>query len=188
MIRRFALLSLMLHASLAVLLIDRADSRRLFPAPELTVALSHTAERSTVQSADTIVHPATARTSEQGFSTAMDVGPTEKAQDDNTADTGNGQRRNHLQAQLRAAFEAQFVYPPLARRHGWQGRVRIALRIEPNGRFSELRVLRSSGYAVLDQNALQTLEHINRIDSARPWLDGRPVQLELPIVYRLTKI
>ena len=189
MIRRFALLSVALHAALAVLLFERADPTRLFPAPALTVALSHLAGRGAPPpapaQADTIAQPVPAQAPERGLSTATDAGQTAKARDNNTADAGDRQRRNHLQTMLRAAFEAQFVYPPLARRHGWQGRVRVALRIDADGRFSELRVLRSSGYAVLDRDAVQTLERIGLLSQAHPWMEGRPVHVELPVVYRL---
>lgn len=48
-------------------------------------------------------------------------------------------------------------YPIRARRNGWEGRVDCLLVVEPDGRISEVRVLRSSGYPVLDEAARDTI-------------------------------
>lgn len=157
------------------------------PTPELAVALSEMAvppltAPARAQSSFPLVDSPSARENE--LQSATQDTPTNPLQN-NIAELGEQQRRNHLQSLLLAAFETQFVYPALARRQGWQGRVRVALRVEADGRFSQLRVLRSSGYASLDRDALETLERIGQLAQARLWLDGRAMQVELPVVYRL---
>jgi len=102
-----------------------------------------------------------------------------------TAPAGDAERLNHLQTLLRGALDRHFVYPPLARRHGWQGHVELAVELSAEGRVQQLRVLRSSGYTLLDDDALATLTRIATLPEARVWLAGRGHRLQLPIIYRL---
>ena len=83
------------------------------------------------------------------------------------------------------AIAAHFTYPAIARRHHWQGKVRIALRIEADGRVSHIDLVNSSGHAVLDQAALNTLAKIARIPNATAWLRGHDFDMVIPIEYRL---
>lgn len=184
---RFAWLSVAAHALLATLWFDRTAPVRLLPAPELAVTLSEMGVHAVTAPtrAQASVPLVSAPGEESELNAATEDRPDARAQNNNLAELGEEQRRNHLQSLLHAAFERQFVYPALARRHGWQGRVQVALRVEADGRFSQLRVLRSSGYASLDRDALQTLERIGQLAQARLWLDGRAMQVELPVVYRL---
>ena len=101
-------------------------------------------------------------------------------------DAGPAERANHLMSHLRGALDRHFVYPPLARRHGWEGTVQVGLRMDTHGQLGALRVLRSSGYAVLDDDALQTFRRIAALPDARGWLDGRVFETVLPVIYRLT--
>ena len=51
-------------------------------------------------------------------------------------------------------------YPPLARRRGWQGTVKLKVRVLDNGKPEEIRVQTGSGFASLDEAA---------IDAVRRW-------------------
>ena len=90
-----------------------------------------------------------------------------------------------LEAALRLRLAEHFRYPPLARRRGWEGTVRLGLRIEPDGRLTRVRVLAGSGYAVLDRAAARALERVGRVPEAAGWLEGRPFDMVLPVEYRL---
>lgn len=183
---RFALSSLLVHALFGLLWLDHAPTDVRVPAPELAVALSEIAVKPGTKAKTSASVPLAAKPIPASeFNSISSDASGSPAQDHNVAEQGDQQRRNHLQSLLHAAFEAQFVYPALARRQGWQGRVQIALRVEADGRFSELRVLRSSGHASLDHDALQTLQRIGQLAQARLWLEGRPMRMELPVVYRL---
>ena len=48
-------------------------------------------------------------------------------------------------------------YPEASRRRGEQGVVRVELRVDPNGRVVDVRVLESSGFSALDAEAIQTV-------------------------------
>ena len=90
-----------------------------------------------------------------------------------------------IEAALRLRLAEHFRYPPLARRRGWEGTVRLGLRIEPDGRLTRVRVLAGSGYAVLDRAAARALERVGRVPEAAGWLGGRPFDMVLPVEYRL---
>ena len=184
---RFAGLSIAVHALFAIAWLDRISPARLLPAPELAVTLSEMTGRAVTVPIrmPPYVPVVSAPALENAIKMVAQDAPLPESQSSDVAERGEQQRRNHLQSLLHAAFEAHFIYPPLARRQGWQGRVQVGLRVEADGHFSQLRVLRSSGYASLDRDALQTLERIGQLAQARLWLDGRAMQVELPVVYRL---
>jgi len=78
------------------------------------------------------------------------------------------------------------AYPEVARLRGYEGIVLIAAEILPNGRVGETKIKKSSGYAVLDQSAL---------DAVKPWRfepakkAGQPFTMwvEVPIKFVLQK-
>lgn len=182
---RFLLLSMLVHALLGTLWLSPDTISLRLAAPELAVALSEIAVRPGTQAKPSPSVPRATQSLSENRSENVRAVSNSRAQDDGIEERGEHLRRNHLQSLLRAAFEAEFVYPSLARRQGWQGRVQIGLRVEPDGRFSELQVLRSSGYASLDHDALQTLQRIGQLAQARSFLDGRAMRVELPVIYRL---
>lgn len=92
---------------------------------------------------------------------------------------------DRLQARLQNSLRAYFDYPRIARHRGWEGRVEVGLRVEANGRLSDIRILRTSGYAVLDRAALASVGRIHRLRDAAEWLGGRPMDMVLPVQYRL---
>ena len=49
-------------------------------------------------------------------------------------------------------------YPRVARQHGWEGIVRLEVFVGKNGIPEDVAVQESSGYDVLDQSALETIE------------------------------
>jgi periplasmic protein TonB len=58
---------------------------------------------------------------------------------------------------IRDSILANLQYPMLARRKGWSGKVEVAFLIKPDGSISELRIQTSSGYSVLDEQALDAI-------------------------------
>lgn len=93
--------------------------------------------------------------------------------------------RAHIQARLMQALRANFSYPLLARRNGWQGLVKIQLRIEPDGHLSHIELIRSSGFAVLDQAAIDSTSRIQPVSEAAAWLHNTSLDVLLPVEYRL---
>ncbi|MBK7845187.1 MAG: energy transducer TonB [Bdellovibrionales bacterium] len=51
----------------------------------------------------------------------------------------------------------QPVYPQIARQKGWEGTVGLTYNISPEGSVSDIEITRSSGYEVLDQEAVHAV-------------------------------
>jgi protein TonB len=89
--------------------------------------------------------------------------------------------QQRLTIAIQQALAKHFRYPLMARRHGWQGEVLLAFRIEADGRILDARIAHSSGYALLDDAALNALGKVHRLehDTAQSYT------LQLPVIYRL---
>jgi protein TonB len=93
--------------------------------------------------------------------------------------------RARIEAQLFTDLQRHFEYPALARRQGWQGTVQLSFVVEPNGALERIRVARSSGHEVLDRSAVSALRRVEPLPQARHWLDGRALEMNIPVIYRL---
>jgi protein TonB len=91
-----------------------------------------------------------------------------------------------LQGQLRRALLPYFHYPLLARRRGWEGIVRVGVRIEANGALTGLHLVESCPHTVLNRAAVDSLKRVARLPTAGTWLGGGHFDMILPIEYRLT--
>jgi protein TonB len=94
------------------------------------------------------------------------------------------QQEQHLRASVMDFITQRLSYPAIARRKGWQGVVKLELHIEPDGLISDLHIDETSGYAVLDEAALQSLQLAN-IPNAAQWLHGETANIIIPVEYRL---
>lgn len=92
---------------------------------------------------------------------------------------------NNLLSLVYAALAHHFVYPPLARKLGWQGEVYVDVCLEPDGRLHAVRIVRSSGHRLLDRDAFDTLSRIGVIPQARTHLHGHSYAFTLPVTYKL---
>jgi protein TonB len=75
-------------------------------------------------------------------------------------------------------------YPAIARQNGWQGKTILRVEIRTDGRVGAVEVLRSSGYAVLDDAAVEAVR-AGEFMPAR--VAGKPVSasVEVPIRFQL---
>jgi protein TonB len=87
--------------------------------------------------------------------------------------------------QLSALFAQQRSYPRLAAMRGWEGEVRLRLRVARRGNLVAVDVERSSGFDVLDQHARALLASIG--DLPPPPGDGGEIQVVVPINYKLDR-
>ena len=86
---------------------------------------------------------------------------------------------------VRRKFEQQKYYPALARRRGWEGDVLLNFRIENDGRIVSVRINRSSGHALLDASAAESLRNISMRDEVQALSMPISLELQIPITYRL---
>jgi protein TonB len=92
---------------------------------------------------------------------------------------------NRVKAYLYTDLARHFDYPEMARRHGWEGRVMVAVNVASDGQLQQIRVARSSGFAILDDSALHSLRQVERIVEAVALLNGRQLAMQIPVIYRL---
>lgn len=85
----------------------------------------------------------------------------------------------------------QFNYPGQAIRRDWQGTVLLQFNIQYQAGISNVKVLKSSGFSLLDNNAKDTLVSIaselrySKMDEHLIPFTNRSMELTLPITYRL---
>lgn len=112
------------------------------------------------------------------------------ATDDPHTQPADVQHTNSAPVQLQALLTARlahfFEYPRLARQRGWQGQVVLRVHITGDGRLQDIRVGATSGFAVLDRSATQSLARIGDIQDATTDLPASGIDIELPVIYRLT--
>lgn len=72
-------------------------------------------------------------------------------------------------------------YPYLARKMGWEGKVIVSFVLTKEGKVREVKVEKSSGYQVLDENTVATLYGCAKYFPVPP-VD---VKVKLPVVYKL---
>lgn len=76
-------------------------------------------------------------------------------------------------------------YPAEAKRLGLQGDVLLQVTVSPEGRPTDVAVLESSGWALLDDAAIETVRRW-RFDPARaPTGPARSAKVEVPLTFRL---
>ena len=95
------------------------------------------------------------------------------------------QVRTRLTADLQKFFDH---YPAIAQTHGWQGQVVLAVTVETDGRLTGIHILRSSGNAVLDRHALESLEKVQKLQITSGWKLPASLPLELPVTYVLANL
>ena len=81
---------------------------------------------------------------------------------------------------IKKAIEKEIVYPRVARKRGLEGKCVVAFVICKDGNVADVRIVESSGHAILDNSAVATVKR------AAPF-PTPPVtaELVLPITYRL---
>lgn len=92
-----------------------------------------------------------------------------------------------VRATLSRDISRHFKYPRMAQLRSWEGTVLLDLQIETDGRISRITLAQSSGYALLDNNAIATLNRIGSISGTQQWQEGGNIELQkFPIIYRLS--
>lgn len=92
----------------------------------------------------------------------------------------------HVISVIYKELNQYFVYPKLARKHNWQGKVLLSLRVNTNGEINNVHIYTSSGYSILDQAAINALMKVKHLPKLSSWLPG-DVNLKLPVIYKLTE-
>lgn len=100
-----------------------------------------------------------------------------------TIDSTERARQRYLKEHftyIRDIITRNISYPFMARKMGWSGKVTVSFVITEDGSVRDVKIIESSGFDVLDRNALDTVRKVSPFP--RP-----PVKAEVivPVVYRL---
>jgi periplasmic protein TonB len=83
-------------------------------------------------------------------------------------------------AYIRDKILRNVSYPPVALRMGWQGKTAVSFIICSDGSVKRVEISKSSGFKVLDENAVDTVQ--NSAPFPRPPIEA---QITVPITYRM---
>lgn len=84
-------------------------------------------------------------------------------------------------------FARQQEYPRIAAMRGWEGEVRLRLKVARKGQLLSIHLDRTSGYPVLDEHALAMLETLASLPPLPEALEANEIQVVVPINYKLKK-
>ncbi len=82
---------------------------------------------------------------------------------------------------ISSIVQRNISYPPLARKMGWEGKVVIYIHLRSDGTLEDVKIEKSSGYELLDRNALETVKRVAHL-FPKPPVD---VVIRLPVSYKL---
>ena len=83
-------------------------------------------------------------------------------------------------AYIKKIIEENLSYPRRAQRMGWSGRVVVSFDVAKNGHVRDIRIVKSSGFELLDSNLVETIRKVEPFP--RPPIS---VTLKMPITYEL---
>jgi protein TonB len=83
-------------------------------------------------------------------------------------------------AYIRDLILENLEYPPMARNLGWHGALAVFFVVQKTGQAERIRILRSTGYEILDRNVVETIREVQPFPKP-------PVKVEIviPVVYSL---
>ncbi|NJD57501.1 MAG: energy transducer TonB [Nitrospirae bacterium] len=83
-----------------------------------------------------------------------------------------------LRQRIRAALQANLVYPYIAKKKQMEGSVMVSFRINQTGNPESIRILKGSGYSILDSAARETVVKASPFPAANNFI-------EVPITFTL---
>lgn len=91
-----------------------------------------------------------------------------------------------VKSDLIKKLDTNFIYPKLAKRKNWQGKVVLSLHISASGKIKNIHLTTSSGYNVLDNAAMTSLREVGQLHNISLWFNNG-INLHLPVIYKLTE-
>ena len=88
---------------------------------------------------------------------------------------------------LSSLLARQQNYPRIAALRGWEGEVQLRVTIARKGNIVATQIVRSSGFEVLDQNAVQLVTSAGPLPRPPEHLQNREIQVIVPVHYKLEK-
>ena len=122
------------------------------------------------------------------FLSAMRAG-TAGSRTDSSPGPASAARKHNVSeeylALIRTLLEEYKEYPLWARRNNREGTVDLHFVICRDGKVEDLRVVKSSGFSILDKAAERTVRRISRFPSIPKELARNRLPLDVPLVFKL---
>lgn len=93
--------------------------------------------------------------------------------------------RNGYSSLLAREFSKYRQYPRIAQMRGWQGTVRVQLELDANGNITQSAIKESSGYEVLDKQALEMVRKATPLPQPPDILRNRAFSILVPVTFKL---
>ena len=93
--------------------------------------------------------------------------------------------RGYYSNQLGKEFAKYKQYPRVARMRNWQGTVQIQVKLDASGAVVASTISQSSGYDVLDKQALEMVQKASPLPRPPEALRDREFTVIVPVVFRL---
>jgi len=84
---------------------------------------------------------------------------------------------------VKQLIESQWEYPEIALRYGLQGRLALQFMIGGNGQLEQLRLIRSSGSQVLDEEAVRAIKAAAPFPPIPSWIKPNPLLISASMEY-----
>jgi protein TonB len=84
---------------------------------------------------------------------------------------------------IKQLIESQWEYPEMALRYGLQGRLALEFTISGNGRLEQIRLIRSSGSQLLDEEAVRAVRAAAPFPPIPPWIKPNPLLISASMEY-----
>ena len=78
---------------------------------------------------------------------------------------------------------SRWEYPELALRYGLEGRLSVEFTIDANGQLERLRIVRSSGSHILDEEALRAIQAAAPFPPIPQWIQPNPLRILGDMIY-----
>lgn len=106
---------------------------------------------------------------------------------DTKSDGGSGDERllDSYGQRLSEVLSRHQHYPRLARFRGWQGQVRLRLHLAQQGAVMDVEIAESSGYEVLDRQALEMVRLASPLPVPPEGMRGDKFTVDVPVTFRL---
>jgi len=89
---------------------------------------------------------------------------------------------------IKQMIESHWEYPELALRYGLQGRLALEFTIGSNGQLERLRIVRSSGSQLLDDEALRAIKAAAPFPPIPPWIKPNPLSISAAMEYHDNRV
>lgn len=187
-LRRFVLASLLLHALALGLGRSDVSGLRLPSLGDTTLRIQIASDAARAARRVTANHTILTAPADRALPTRDVAAETATSAHTETAaarDSDPAAVQNYLIGVLQSELTRYLRYPALARERGWQGTVLVGVAVSPDGVLTAARLLRSSGYTLLDETSLSSLRRLHKLPVETARFGPDPVEVILPIRFRL---